>query len=153
MELVVGIGEAKIAKSGVLKTIGLGSCVAIAIYETKLKVAGLAHAMLPKSNGLKTAKFVDSAVEIMLDSLLSTGCDKKNMVAKIAGGAQIFKHLTLENLQIGERNVEAVRTELKSNGIRIVSEDVGGTLGRTVYLYASDGRMLVRYSNGDELWI
>ncbi|MEM0202458.1 MAG: chemotaxis protein CheD [Archaeoglobaceae archaeon] len=153
MELVVGIGEAKIASSGVLKTIGLGSCVAIAIYETRLKVAGLAHAMLPRSNGLKTAKFVDSAIEIMLDSLFAIGGDKRNMVAKIAGGAQIFKHLTLENLRIGDRNVEAVRSELRNHGIRIVSEDVGGTLGRTVYLYTSDGRMLVRYSNGEELWI
>lgn len=153
MEFVVGIGEAKVAKVGVLKTVGLGSCVAIAIYEKKLKVAGLAHAMLPKSNGLKAAKFVDSAVEILLNSLFSMGCDKKNMVAKIAGGAQIFRHLTLENLQIGERNVEAVRSELKSRGIKIVSEDVGGNLGRTVYLYTSDGRMLVRYSNGEELWI
>ncbi|MEM1957100.1 MAG: chemotaxis protein CheD [Archaeoglobaceae archaeon] len=153
MEFVVGIGEVKIANSGILKTIGLGSCVAIAIYETKLKVAGLAHAMLPKSNGLKSAKFVDSAIEIMLDSILSMGGKKRNMVAKIAGGAQIFKHLTLDNLRIGDRNVEAVRTELKNRGIRIISEDVGGTLGRTVYLYTSDGRVLVRYSNGEELWI
>lgn len=153
MELLVGIGEAKIARFGVLKTIGLGSCVAIGIYEKKIKVAGLAHAMLPKSNGLKSAKFVDSAIEIMLDHIFTIGGDKRNLVAKIAGGAQIFKHLTLESLQIGERNVEAARSELNSRGIRIVSEDVGGNLGRTVYLYANDGRMLVRYSNGNELWI
>lgn len=153
MELLVGIGEAKVARFGVLKTIGLGSCVAIAIYEKKMKIAGLAHAMLPKSNGVKTAKFVDSAIEILLEQISAIGGDEGNVVAKVAGGAQIFRHLTLENLQIGERNVEAVKSELKKRGIRIVSEDVGGNLGRTVYLYANDGRMLVRYSSGDELWI
>ncbi|MCS7118476.1 MAG: chemotaxis protein CheD [Archaeoglobaceae archaeon] len=153
MEIIVGIGEVKIARSGVLKTIGLGSCVGIGIYESKLKAAALAHAMLPRSNGSKTAKFVDSAVEIMVESLVALGGDKRNLIAKVAGGAQVFKHLTLENLRIGERNVEAVRETLRDRGIRLVSEDVGGNIGRTVYFFASDGRMLVRYSIGDELWI
>ncbi|MEM0330987.1 MAG: chemotaxis protein CheD [Archaeoglobaceae archaeon] len=153
MEILVGIGELKIAKSGVLKTIGLGSCVGIFIYETKQRIAGLAHAMLPKSNGVRSPKFVDSAVEMMIESIGALGGDKKNMVAKVAGGAQVFKHLTLENLRIGEKNIDAVREALKKQGIRLVAEDVGGNLGRTLYVYPSDGRMLIRYSNGDELWI
>lgn len=153
MEFVVGIGEVKISRVGILKTIGLGSCVGIAIYDPKMRVGGLAHAMLPKSNGHKTAKYVDSAIEIMIENLSSLGCERKNMVAKFTGGAQIFKHLTLESLRIGDRNIEAVRETLRSYGIRIVSEDVGGSLGRTIYFFVSDGRLLVRYSNGDEIWI
>lgn len=153
MEILVGIGEMKIAKSGVLKTVGLGSCVGIFIYETRQRIAGLAHAMLPKSNGMKSAKFVDSAVEIMIENIQALGGDKKNMIAKIAGGAQVFKHLTLENLRIGEKNIDAVRDVLRKQGIRLVAEDVGGNLGRTIYVYVNDGRMLIRYSNGDELWI
>lgn len=153
MEIVVGIGEARVANSGVLKTIGLGSCVGIAIYDVRKRIGALAHAMLPKSNGSKTAKFVDSAVEIMIEQLSELGCESRNMIAKIAGGAQVFKHLTLENLKIGDRNIDAVREVLKLHRIRIVSEDVGGSLGRTIYFYLSDGRMLVKYSNGEELWI
>jgi len=153
MEIVVGIGEAKIAASGILKTIGLGSCVGIAIYDVKRKIGGLAHAMLPKSNGVKNAKFVDSAVDILVEDITSMGGSKANMVAKVAGGAQVFKHLSLENLRIGERNVEAVKKALENHRIRIISEDTGGSLGRTVYFYLSDGRMLVKYSNGDGLWI
>uniref|UniRef100_A0A7J2TL87 Probable chemoreceptor glutamine deamidase CheD n=1 Tax=Archaeoglobus fulgidus TaxID=2234 RepID=A0A7J2TL87_ARCFL len=153
MEIIVGIGDVKFSKSGILKTIGLGSCLGIAIYDVKQKIAGLAHAMLPKSNGAKTAKFVDSAVEILVEGITSLGGSRANMVAKVAGGAQIFKHLALENLRIGDKNVEAVKEALRIHGIRLISEDTGGSLGRTIYFYVSDGRMLVKYSNGDELWI
>ncbi|MDI9643030.1 MAG: chemotaxis protein CheD [Archaeoglobaceae archaeon] len=153
MEIIVGIGEAKFSKSGILKTIGLGSCLGIAIYESKIKAGALAHAMLPKSNGLKTAKFVDSAVSIAIESLEGISGNRKNMVAKIAGGAQIFKHLTLESLKIGDRNIEVVRDTLREYGVRIVSEDTGGSLGRTLYFFVNDGRLLIRYSNGGELWI
>lgn len=153
MEIVVGIGEAKISRNGVLKTIGLGSCLGIAIYEMKLKAGALAHAMLPKSNGLKSAKYVDSAIEISVEALENLGGDRRNMVAKIAGGAQIFKHLTLENLKIGDRNLEVARESLKELGIRIISEDTGGNVGRTLYFFVEDGRVLLKYSNGIELWI
>lgn len=153
MEIVVGIGESKVSKTGILKTIGLGSCLGIAIYEMKLKVGALAHAMLPKSNGVKSPKYVDSAVEISIEALESLGGDKRNMVAKIAGGAQIFKHLTLENLRIGDRNLEVAKESLREHKIRIISEDTGGTLGRTLYFFVEDGRLLVRYSNGNEIWI
>lgn len=153
MEIVVGIGEAKISRAGVLKTIGLGSCLGIAIYEMKLKAGALAHAMLPKSNGLKSAKYVDSAIGISVEALENLGGDRRNMVAKIAGGAQIFKHLTIENLKIGDRNLEVARDSLKELGIRIISEDTGGNVGRTLYFFVEDGRVLVKYSNGIELWI
>lgn len=153
MEIIVGIGESKVSKSGVLKTVGLGSCLGIAIYEVKLRAGALAHAMLPKSNGVKSAKYVDSAIEISIEALENLGGDKRNMVAKIAGGAQIFKHMTLENLMIGERNLEVAKEILKEQGIRIISEDTGGTSGRTLYFFVNDGRLLVKYSNGNELWI
>ncbi|MDK2795652.1 MAG: chemotaxis protein CheD [Archaeoglobaceae archaeon] len=153
MEIIVGIGESKVSKSGVLKTVGLGSCLGIAIYEMKLRAGALAHAMLPKSNGVKSAKYVDSAIEISIEALENLGGDKRNMVAKIAGGAQIFKHMTLENLMIGERNLEVAKEILKEQGIRIISEDTGGSSGRTLYFFVNDGRLLVKYSNGNELWI
>lgn len=83
----------------------------------------------------------------------SIGAEISKEYAKIAGGAQIFKHMTMDMLRIGDRNVESVRAVLRDSGIRIVSEDVGGEQGRTVYFYTTDGRMLIRYSRGGELWI
>lgn len=153
MEIIVGIGDVKASKFGVLKTIGLGSCLGIAIYEQKLKAGALAHAMLPRSNGSNNPKFVDSAVSIAIDLLENLGGIKKNMVAKIAGGAQIFKYLTLENLKIGDRNIEVAKDSFREHGIRVVSEDTGGSVGRTLYFFVENGKLLVKYSNGNELWI
>jgi len=59
----------------------------------------------------------------------------------------------MDMLRIGDRNAEAIRTILRDYGIRIVSEDLGGDEGRTVYFFTNDGRMLVKYSRGGELWI
>ncbi len=155
MEILVGIGEFRVSKAGVLKTIGLGSCIGLAIYDPFIKAGGLAHVMLPRSpNGTaRSAKYADHAVEMMVEALERLGCERDRMVAKIAGGAQIFKHMTLDSLRIGDRNVEAVKETLSKSGIRIVAEDVGGKVGRSIYFYVDSGRMLVKYSNGGELWI
>ncbi|AIG97917.1 Chemotaxis protein, stimulates methylation of MCP protein [Archaeoglobus fulgidus DSM 8774] len=154
-EILVGIGEFRVAKGAVLKTIGLGSCVGIALYDPKLKLGGLAHVMLPQSNNgtKRSANYADQAIEMMTEAMERLGSDRKRIVAKMAGGAQIFKHMTMDMLRIGDRNAEAIRTILRDYGIRIVSEDLGGDEGRTVYFFTNDGRMLVKYSRGGELWI
>lgn len=156
MEIVVGIGEYKVARGNVvLKTIGLGSCVGLALYEPSKSLGALAHIMLPKSpNGSeKNPKYADHAVELMINSLELKGADRRKMVAKITGGAQIFKHITIDSFKIGERNVETVRSILKDYGIKIVSEDTGGNAGRTVFFYVGNGKMAIKYSTGDVKWI
>lgn len=154
-EITVGIGEFRVARGLVLKTIGLGSCIALALYDPFKKAGALAHVMLPKShNSVKrSAKYADHAVEMMVEAMENIGCRRKDMIAKLAGGAQVFKQMTSDMLRIGDRNVEAVKEVLSSFGIRVVSEDIGGSSGRTVFFYTIDGRMLVKYSNGGELWI
>ncbi len=154
-EILVGIGEFRVAKGAVLKTIGLGSCIGIALYDPIVKVGGLAHVMLPRSsNGTKrSAKYADHAVEMMLEAMERVGVDRERVVAKMAGGAQIFKHMTMDILKIGDRNVEAIKSVLDDFGVRLVAQDVGGNQGRTVYFFTDDGRMLVKYSKGGELWI
>lgn len=154
-EMLVGIGEFRVAKRNfVLKTIGLGSCIGLALYDPLAKVGGLAHVMLPRSNGTsKSARYADVAVEMMVESMERLGAKRKNLIAKMAGGAQIFKHMTHDNLKIGERNAEVIRELLGTFGIKLVSEDVGGTIGRSVYFYVANGRMLIKYSNGVSIWI
>ncbi len=154
-EILVGVGEFRVAKGAVLKTVGLGSCIGIALYDPVIKVGSLAHVMLPQSsNGTKrSAKYADHAVEMMIEAMERLGGDRNRIIAKMAGGAQIFKHMTMDMLRIGDRNAEAIKSILKDYGIRIVSEDIGGSEGRTVYFFTSDGRMLIKYSRGGELWI
>lgn len=146
----VGMADLNAIKSpGILTTLGLGSCVGVALYDEKNKIAGLLHAMLPNSrevrNNSNKAKFVDSGIEFLIDSMVKEGASKINMIAKIAGGAQMFSFNINNNiLKIGERNVIAAREKLKELGIRIISEDVGGNYGRTIQLNSEDGSLLVK---------
>lgn len=146
----VGMADLKVIKApGILTTLGLGSCVGIALYDGVNKVAGLAHAMLPSSNEISNnenrAKFVDTGIELLFEDMVKKGAVERNIVAKVVGGSQMFSFNTKNSvLKIGERNIMATRTKLKEMGIRIISEDVGGNYGRTIQLNSLDGSLLVR---------
>ncbi|RKD34460.1 chemotaxis protein CheD [Thermohalobacter berrensis] len=146
----VGMADLAVVKSpGKLITLGLGSCVGIALYDKRTKIAGLAHIMLPNSKEIKNnsnkAKFADTAIEILLEKMESLGSNKWNIVAKLSGGAQMFSFNTKNDiLKIGERNVLASKKKLNQLGIKIISEDTGGNYGRTIELDSSNGDLLVK---------
>jgi chemotaxis protein CheD len=152
-EITVGIGEYKVESNAILKTIGLGSCIGLAIYSPVKKVGGLAHVMLPSGSNNGNAKYANAAVRLLVEELEKMGAFRFKLIAKIAGGAQIFKQMNMNILKIGDRNIESVRENLSKFGIKIISEDIGGHLGRSVYFDTTTGAMRVRYSNGEELWI
>lgn len=136
-EVKVGISEYKISKSpNKLITLGLGSCVGIAIYDKSNKIGGLSHIMLPDStffrNDIKPEKFADLAIPKMVREM-TNGKKANNLVAKIAGGASMFDFTNKKDSEsIGSRNVEAVSKVLNELGIPIISKDVGGKMGRTM---------------------
>lgn len=145
------MAEYKAAKSPYsLITLGLGSCVGVTLYDNLTKVGGLAHVMLPDStlSGKKDynpGKFADTAIDVLIEEMLRLGASKNRMVSKIAGGAQMFQIKSENNImQIGKRNVEAVRNKLNQLNIRIVAEDVEGNYGRTIEFFCEDGRLAVR---------
>jgi len=146
----VGMADYKAIKStGILTTLGLGSCVGIALYDKINKVAGLAHIMLPSSleikNNSNKAKFADTAIEELIKEMLLLGASKKYIVAKLAGGSQMFSFdSNTDILRIGERNVIASRKKLYELDVQIVAEDTGGNYGRTIELNSSDGSLLIR---------
>lgn len=138
----------------VLITTGLGSCVGVSLYDPVKKIGGLAHIMLPGSgrdNTAKPFKYSEPALEHLLYRIESEGAVKRRLVAKIAGGAQMFNlQGELDILQIGKRNVEAVRSFLQNENIPIKGEDVGGNFARTMEFYTSDGLVLVKsFKRGD----
>jgi len=147
---VVGMADLKVVKApGILTTLGLGSCVGIALYDAKAKVAGLAHIMLPDSkaihNNQNHAKFADTALIMLISQMEKLGAKKINMRAKIAGGAQMFAfNATNENLRVGDRNIEATKNALALSGIALLAEETGSNFGRTVELYADDGKFLIK---------
>ncbi|NLN64274.1 MAG: chemotaxis protein CheD [Clostridiaceae bacterium] len=134
---------------GTLVTLGLGSCVGIALYDRRTKIIGLAHIMLPWShqakNNANKAKFADTGIRLLLENMIESGASKRNITAKLAGGAQMFSFSSnLDTLRIGQRNVEAVKEILQGLGIPIISEDTGGNFGRTIEFYSNDGRLMIK---------
>ncbi len=148
--IVVGMADLNVINyPGILTTLGLGSCVGIALYDTINTVAGLAHVMLPDSklitNNSNEAKFVDTATVKLLNNMIKMGANKKYIKAKLAGGAQMFAVTSNnDNMKIGDRNIEACLKVLNELRIPIVSKDVGDKYGRTVKLYSDDGKFVIK---------
>ena len=146
----VGMADLNVTKCpNNLTTLGLGSCVGIVLYDKINKIAGLAHIMLPSSREIKNnenkAKFADTGIEELLSSMIRIGANKNNLIAKIAGGSQMFNFNSNNDiLKIGERNVLATKAKLKELNIKIVSEDTGGNFGRTIILNSTDGSLQVK---------
>ncbi len=146
----VGMADLNIAKSpDSLTTIGLGSCIGIAVYDPITKIGGLAHIMLPDSTRMKNnsniAKFADTGIDELIKRMTAAGASKTRMVAKIAGGAKMFEVSGLSEVgNIGAKNAEASKKKLRELGIRLVAEDTGLNYGRTVELYCENGDFLIK---------
>ncbi|MBR4277734.1 MAG: chemotaxis protein CheD [Lachnospiraceae bacterium] len=137
-------------------TLGLGSCVGVAIRDTSNKVGGLAHVMLPDSTAIKNsqtniAKFADTGVVELVRQMEELGAVRRRMVAKIAGGAMMFSMQSKSSaMQVGERNAQAVKEKLKELGIPILSEDTGLNYGRTVIFDPETGDFVIKTAGKGE---
>ena len=134
---------------GVLTTLGLGSCVGVAIFNRYTRIIGLAHVMLPysaqASKSTNAAKFADTAIQKLVEKMIGMGAKKEHLIAKLTGGAQMFAFNQYSDImRIGYRNITACREKLEEMRIPIVSEDTGGNYGRTIELYSDTGRLLVK---------
>ncbi len=150
MEVKVGMADMNVCASpDSIITLGLGSCVGLVLYDPSTKICGMVHVMLPDSKsigvGNNLAKFADTGVEELLKMVVKKGAKKERLVAKMAGGAQMFSvNKDSPMLRVGERNVAAVKEELKKLGIRLIAEDTGENYGRTVIFYPENGEYLIR---------
>ncbi len=149
-EIKVGIADLNTAFSpDRIITVGLGSCIGIAIYDKTKSLGGLAHIMLPDStqfnNVTNPLKFADLAVPILIEKLERLGASKRNLIAKIAGGASMFNFSDKSMIMdIGNRNGIAVKNALKEYAIPLIGEDIGGNKGRTMILDNSDGTVKIK---------
>ena len=141
----VGMADYKVGSApSTIISYGLGSCIGISLYDPQTKVGGLLHIMLPDSTQARPtdnpAKFADTGLPLMLKDVLALGAVKTRLVAKIAGGAQMFAFQNATDImRVGSRNAEAAKKILKDQGIKIIAEDTGGTYGRTVSIDLNDG--------------
>lgn len=130
-------------------TLGLGSCVGIAIRDPSTGIGGLAHIMLPDSTEIRNnenrPKFADTGIEDLVREIVRKGGNRSRLVAKIAGGAQMFSFGSKSTMiRVGERNVEASKKKLSELRIPLLAEDTGKTYGRTVVFYPKTGDFLIR---------
>jgi len=136
--------------TGILKTTGLGSCVGLTLYDSKAKVAGMAHVMLPsseiaKEGTLNVAKYADTAIPDMIEKMKALGANVARLEAKMAGGAQMFAFASQsDTMRIGPRNTESCKEMLKKYAIPIKAEDTGGSYGRTIEFNCETGMLLIR---------
>ncbi|MBU3208882.1 chemotaxis protein CheD [Clostridium algidicarnis] len=149
-EVRIGIADLNVVSSpGKIITVGLGSCIGIALYDNKISLGGLAHIMLPDStqfNSLsKPLKFADLAIPLLLEKMERAGAKKRNIKAKIAGGASMFNFSDKGMINdIGNRNGLAVKASLEKLCIPLISIDIGGNKGRTMILDAESGIVYIR---------
>jgi chemotaxis protein CheD len=132
-----------------LITLGLGSCVAIALYDATAKVGGLAHILLPSRSLSRTSdapgRFPQTAIPALITQMVRLGADPRRLTARLVGGASMFANLAPPgSIQMGDRNVVACREVLNAQSIPIIAEAVGGGAGRSLWFYCEDGRIEIR---------
>ena len=155
MNKIIKVGMADMAISGdssdVFITYALGSCVGVGIYDTKKKVGGLIHVMLPSNDKFKSdprsPKFANTGIPAIVEDILELGASRKNLVAKIAGGAQMFTFSGKGKssiLNIGARNILAVKENLNKLDIPIIAEETGKNYARTMEFHLSNGDVIIK---------
>lgn len=124
----------------------LGSCVAVCLFDPVLNIGGMNHFMLPYWNGqgLASPKYGNIANEKLLDKMLSLGCSKNNLKAKIFGGGEVIETQIVQ-FHIGARNIEVAKLFLEEKKIPIISSSVGGKLGRKIEFFTLSGEVRQKY--------
>jgi chemotaxis protein CheD len=151
-ETMVRMGElaASAVAGDVLVSLGLGSCIGLALVDRRIGVAGLAHVVLPTSGGTDeegTFKFADHAVPELIDRVVAAGARRPMLDAVLVGGASMFA-VSSASLEVGQRNEAAVRDHLDAARIRVIASETGGTRGRTIRVHVGTRRITVREAGG-----
>lgn len=148
-KLTIGIADMKMAQNdGELITYALGSCIGICLYDPKIKLGALIHIMLPlnlEAGRKSPMKYADTGIRETIKQMEARGASKVRMTAKIAGGARMFNVPGNGSLgNIGQRNIESVHLNLRREGIRLLHEDVGGSIARTLSFNVATGQACIR---------
>jgi len=140
---LVGMGQIAVCNApDHFKTI-LGSCIGVVIYHPRIKIAVMAHIVMPESDGRNgpPGKFADTAIPHMLQLLKERDTPMRELVAKYTGGANMFG--STGPMQIGLKNAEAVAQGLQTAGIKVLAQETGAKKGRRVIFNCTTGIMTV----------
>lgn len=156
-KITIGIADMKLTKGeGMLITYALGSCIGICLHDPVIKLGALVHIMLPinmEAGRTNVMKYADTGIRETLKQMEAMGARRNRITAKIAGGAKMFETGSTSLGNIGQRNIDSVHINLKKEGIRLLKEDVGGTVARTLLFDVNSGLGCVRSYGRPELII
>jgi chemotaxis protein CheD len=149
----VGVGAGMVSNntSETLVTYALGSCVAVAVYDAVARVGGLLHFMLPDSSldpdkaSRQPSMFADTGIPLLLERVQKIGAQTSRLRVGLAGGARMIDDNGV--FAIGLRNYQAAKERLRDAGLSVDSEDVGGSVSRSVSLELATGRFGLKSSN------
>lgn len=150
------MGEIKTSKTAaIFVCVGIGSCIALFLFEPNLKIGGVAHIMLPDFKAFPNisnhAKFANTAPAILIERLNKMGAETVNLRAKIVGGANLFDWSDTEAMaDLGNKNSEIVKKELINNKIYLRAQDTGGKLGKTARFNTMSGEVLIKVETGEQ---
>lgn len=134
--------------TGVLITYALGSCIGLCFHDPKLRLGALLHVMLPlnmETGRAHPLKYADTGIRETLKQMEARGASRSRMTVKIAGGAKMFEIAGGGGLgNIGQRNIESVHAILKRENIRLLAENVGGSVARTLLFDVASGQGCIR---------
>lgn len=158
VELFVNMGQISSLKTeGILTTVGLGSCVGVALYDGVAKVGVMGHIFLPKSRpndkDFLPGKYADTGIPAMIEEAVRLGAHKSRLQAKLAGGANLFPNLNVNSVSIGEQNVVAVLKNLASHRVIVSGRDVEGSHGRKMRFFIDNGVVTVTAIGKDPIEI
>jgi len=127
----------------------LGSCVVVTLYDARRRMGGLADIILPETislNGNRHGPYhcAEPAITHLLGELQAMGVERRDLVAKMVGGARMFRGVNELLLSVGEQNIRSILQLLNSERITLVGEDVGGHIGRSVEFYLETGSLIVK---------
>lgn len=136
------------AKDGdyVITTV-LGSCIAVCLWDPRLRRGGMNHYKLPLWNGdgLPSPKYGNIAIAKLIEQMLDMGCNQRDLKAKVFGGGAVLQSSS-GFLNVGQRNIEIAQEYLAQEKIPIVASDMGGEVSRKVIFTTQDGSILMKRS-------
>lgn len=139
-------GQVHVASEPAAITTILGSCVAVCLWDSALRVGGMNHYLLPHWAGGAAAslRYGNVAIQCLIENLLTLGCAKERLVAKLFGGGCVIDAFKEGENHLGMKNIGIARTLLGEEGIQVAGEDVGGRHGRKLIFQTDDGVVWVK---------
>jgi chemotaxis protein CheD len=141
-------GQWHAARGDVAITTVLGSCVSTCLWDPVERIGGMNHFMLPGDGPSPHSAWADSArfgvyaMEVLINDMIRMGADRRRMVAKVFGGAQLLAGFG--KLDVGARNSEFALEFLKVEGIRLLARDLMDVFPRKVHFFVDTGKVQVK---------